>query len=208
MMTRDDVRAAIRFQGPSRPPRAFSKWWGDGLRAQHGDKLKQFDKYEDDVVIVAFPYPWYDPREDGFYWHVPQPDISQAAGLDSSVRHPDWADLHVVLDNLPNTELPYLFDEAKRVADAAHTKGKYVLVHHWSLMYERIWTFRGMENLLMDYYDYPDEVHALHRAVADTEIKLLHRAFREVKPDVPDDEPCHLPGIHQALLHRNLGAVP
>ena len=50
-------------------------------------------------------------------------------------------------------------------------------------MYERIWNFRGMENLLMDYYDYPDEVHALHRAVADTEKKLILRAIREVKPD-------------------------
>ena len=68
-------------------------------------------------------------------------------------------------------------------AEKARAEGKYVLMHHWSLMYERIWNFRGMETLLMDYYDYPDEVHSLNRAVADTEIKLLHRAFEEVKPD-------------------------
>ena len=50
-------------------------------------------------------------------------------------------------------------------------------------MYERIWNFRGMQQLLMDYYDYPDEVHALHRAVCDTEKKLFLRAVREVEPD-------------------------
>ena len=74
-------------------------------------------------------------------------------------------------------------DEAKAMADKARAEGKYVLIHHWSLMYERIWNFRGMENLLMDYYDYPEEVHALHTAVADTERKLLLRAIREVRPD-------------------------
>ena len=41
MMTKEDVRAAIRFQGPSRPPRALTKFWGEGLPEQHGEKLKQ-----------------------------------------------------------------------------------------------------------------------------------------------------------------------
>ena len=68
MLTRDEVRAAIHFQNPPRPPRAFTKWWGDGLWQHHGDKLNLLDqKYEEDVVVVGFPYPWYDPREDGFY---------------------------------------------------------------------------------------------------------------------------------------------
>ncbi|MBO5257633.1 MAG: hypothetical protein J6C42_09070, partial [Clostridia bacterium] len=109
-----------------------------------------------------------------------------------------WADLPALLADLPNTDAPGLFDQAKRIADAAHAEGKYVLIHHWSLMYERIWNFRGMENLLMDYYDYPDEVHALHRAVADTENKLLLRAIRELQPDgymISDDL-----GAQQALM--------
>ena len=88
-----------------------------------------------------------------------------------------------LLADLPDTDAPGLFDEAKRRADAAHAEGKYVLIYHWSLMYERIWKFRGMQNLLLDYFDYPDEVHALHRAVADTEKKLLLRAIAELRPD-------------------------
>ena len=55
MLSRDQVRAAIRFQNPSRPPRAFTKWWGEGLHDQYGDALAQFDKYEEDVVWVGFP---------------------------------------------------------------------------------------------------------------------------------------------------------
>ena len=44
MLTREEVRAAIRFGHPPRPPRAFTKWWGEGLGEQYGDKLKQFDR--------------------------------------------------------------------------------------------------------------------------------------------------------------------
>ena len=198
MLTKNEVRAAIRFQNPPRPPRAFTKWWGEGLGEQYGSQLSRFDKYEEDVVVVPFPCPSFTPRDDGFYWRLPQIDRTKKVGHDANAALPDWADLPALLADLPNTDAPGLFDNAKRIADAAHAEGKYVLIHHWSLMYERIWNFRGMENLLMDYYDYPDEVHALHRAVADTENKLLLRAIRELQPDgymISDDL-----GAQQALM--------
>ncbi|MBE6656860.1 MAG: hypothetical protein E7604_00275 [Ruminococcaceae bacterium] len=183
MLTRDEVRAAIRFGSPPRPPRAFTKWWGEGLREQYGERLHTFDRYEEDVVVVPFPCPSFSPRADGFYWRLPKQRTDRRGGHDSNAALPDWNDLPALLAALPNTEAPGLFDEAARLAREAHEAGRYVLIHHWSLMYERIWNFRGMETLLLDYYDYPDEVHALHRAVADTEEKLLRRAIREVQPD-------------------------
>lgn len=183
MLTRDEVRAAIRFQNPPRPPMAFTKWWGEGLSEQYGDQLRQFEKYEEDVVTVPFPCPSFTKREDGFWWRVPQVERVHTGGLDADAALPDWNDLPALLAQLPDTEALGLFDEAKRIAEKARAEGKYVLLHHWSLMYERIWNFRGMENLLIDYYENPNEVHALHRAVADTEKKLLLRAIRELKPD-------------------------
>ena len=183
MLTREEVRAAIRFANPPRPPRAMTKWWGEGLWEQYGAELSRFDRYSEDVVVVPFPTPSFTYREDGFYWRLPEVKREGKVGHDAAAALPDWADLGALLENLPNTDAPGLFDEAKRIADEAHRQGRYVLIHHWSLMYERIWNFRGMENLLMDYYDYPEEVHLLHKAVADTEIKLLRRAAEEVKPD-------------------------
>ncbi len=182
MLTKDEVRAAIRFGYPPRPPRAFTKWWGEGLHEQYGEELHRFDKYEEDVVVVWCPQPWGSPRDDGFYWRLPQID-RRMTSYDSNASLPDWKYLPDFLAELPNTDVPGLFDEIKSIADRAHAEGKYVLLHHWSLMYELIWSFRGMEELLVDYYEYPDEVHALHRAVAETEMKLLKRAFREIQPD-------------------------
>ena len=138
MLTRDEVRAAIRFQNPPRPPRAFTKWWGEGLWEQYGDQLKQFDKYEEDVVVVGFPCPAFTKQENGFYWRLPEV-AKKGAGHDSNAALPNWDDLPALLAELPDTEAPGLFDEAKKIADKAHAEGKYVLIHHWSLMYERIW---------------------------------------------------------------------
>jgi len=183
MLTRDEVRAAIRFQNPPRPPMAFTKWWGEGLWEQYGNELSRFDSYSEDVVVVPFPMPSFTPRDDGFYWRLPAPRDNSGVGHDARAALPEWDDLPALLNDLPDTDAPGLFDHAKRVADEAHAEGKYVLIHHWHLMYELIWKFRGMENLLLDYYEYPDEVHALHRAVAETESKLLLRAIRELHPD-------------------------
>ena len=183
MLTRDEVRAAIRFNKPPRPPRAFTKWWGEGLYEQYGSRLSMFDKYEEDVVVVGFPQPSFSHRDDGFCWRLPKIEYDRKTGHDARAALPDWKYLPDMLEKLPDTGVPGIFDDAKRIADKAHAEGKYVLIHHWSLMFERIWNFRGMENLLTDYYEYPDELQALHKAVNDTEIKLLYRAMEEVKPD-------------------------
>jgi len=44
-------------------------------------------------------------------------------------------------------------------------------------LYERAWTLRGMQNLLMDFYDHPDFVHALLNAIADYNIAQISQAL-------------------------------
>ena len=86
MLTRDEVRAAIRFGRPPRPPRAFTKWWGEGLGEQYGSRLSRFDRYEEDVAVVPFPCPSFTPRPDGFYWRLPEIDRTKRTGLDGPTR--------------------------------------------------------------------------------------------------------------------------
>ncbi len=43
-------------------------------------------------------------------------------------------------------------------------------------LYERAWTLRGMQNLLMDYCDHPDFVHDLFNAIADYNIAQVKAA--------------------------------
>ena len=45
-------------------------------------------------------------------------------------------------------------------------------------LYERAWTLRGMQNLLMDFYDYPRFVHELLNAIADYNVAQINAALQ------------------------------
>lgn len=45
-------------------------------------------------------------------------------------------------------------------------------------LYERAWTLRGMESLLMDFYDNPDFLHSLFNAIADYNIAQVREALK------------------------------
>lgn len=45
-------------------------------------------------------------------------------------------------------------------------------------LYERAWTLRGMQNLLMDFYDYPEFVHELLNTIADYNIAQVQEALK------------------------------
>ena len=44
-------------------------------------------------------------------------------------------------------------------------------------LYERAWTLRGMENLMMDFFDHPDFVHELLHSIADYNIAQVEKAL-------------------------------
>jgi uroporphyrinogen decarboxylase len=45
-------------------------------------------------------------------------------------------------------------------------------------LYERAWTLRGMENLMMDFYDHPEFVHELLNAIADYNIAQVREVLK------------------------------
>ena len=45
-------------------------------------------------------------------------------------------------------------------------------------LYERAWTLRGMQNLLMDFHDHPDFVHNLLESIADYNIAQIKEALK------------------------------
>lgn len=182
-LSRDEVIKAIEFKSPKRIPMVFTKWWGEGLWEEHGERLNEFAKYPEDVVVLGFPMPSFTKRDDGFCWCLPEVDLSKSAGHDANVRLPDWSYIDDLVNNPPNVDIPGLWDEQIKRAEQARKEGKYVAIHHWSLMFELIWNFRGMENLLADYIEEPENVHKLHNLVCETEIKLLKQAIELVKPD-------------------------
>lgn len=83
--------------------------------------------------------------------------------------------------NLQNLKLPDPQDDI--FFNGIHEKiGKFEdLFRIYSIgfsLYERAWTLRGMENLMMDFYDNPQFVRGLLRAIADYNIAQILRALQ------------------------------
>jgi uroporphyrinogen-III decarboxylase len=95
-------------------------------------------------------------------------------------------DAHYILRNYDHIEkvaeqIP-LFAEQGDYTAAKQTvtdnPDRYRLGNSWFCLYERLWTLRGMENILTDFYQYPDELRLLARAIADFHMEAIHHFGR------------------------------
>lgn len=175
-LPREEVIKAIERRFPVRIPLVLAKWWGEGLPEQYGDRLKEFDRFPEDVGWL-----WLQPLNVdamGLSW-----SIRSHRAYDSQVVIDDWAKLDEFIEKMPDPEHDPQFELLSLQAEKQRAENKYLLFAWWRLFFERPWGLRGMENLLMDYYEAPDRVHQLHAALCDLYIGYLKRAVRELQPD-------------------------
>jgi uroporphyrinogen decarboxylase len=177
-LTKAEVKKAIERKGPRRVPMLLTHWWGEGLHEQYGDRLKELDRYPEDVTMVSawgvdaerMKLSWYDPSKRG--------GAHDAGGV-----IPDWKHLDEFIAKMPDPEAPGRFDDLLAPAKAAHKADRYLVFAVWHFFFERPWFLRGMENLMLDYYLHPEEVHRMHDALCRQYEGLIRRAARELKPD-------------------------
>ena len=180
-LPREEVIKAVERRGPRRVPLVRAKWWGEGLEEQYGDRLARFDRYPEDVAWVWLADWVFDAASWGLSWY--DPDAGRDKGIDARAVLDDWAKLDEFIAKMPDPADPKVFEGLAAKADAARAQGRYVLFCFWRLFFERPWGYRGMENLMLDYYLYPEQVHRLHDALCTFYEKLIERAARELKPD-------------------------
>ena len=175
-LPKEEVIKAVERKRPSRIPLIHAKWWGEGLLEQYGQRLKELDRYAHDYEML-----WanmLDVKKMNLSWK-----IKAGGGHDSNVVIDDWAKLDEFIARMPNPETDPQMDNLAQGASQLRATGKYLLFGWWCLFFERPWMLRGMENLMIDYYESPDMVHKLHNALCNLYTGYLKRAFREIKPD-------------------------
>ncbi|MBN1641435.1 MAG: hypothetical protein JXA09_09375 [Anaerolineae bacterium] len=175
-LPRAEVIKAIQRGSPARIPMIRAKWWGEGLRDQYGDRLSAFERYPEDAAMI-----WVEPLDVqamGLSW-----TFTTAGAHDARAVIDDWAKLDEFIGKLPDPERDPQFDALVEQADRARAEDRYLLFGWWRLFFERPWAIRGMQNLLMDYYFAPDEIHRLHGALCDLYLGYIARAIREFEPD-------------------------
>ena len=200
-LPREEVVKAVERKKPSRIPLVMAKWWGEGLHEQYGDRLQEFEKYPHDVAHL-----WLSPLDIGamgLSWK-----IEAGAAHDSRFVIPSWDHLDEFIEKMPDPETVPGFEKVAEQAEQARKDGLYVLFGWWSLFFERPWGLRGMENLMVDYYTEPENVHRLHSALADLYTGIIRKAIRLFQPDgfwTSDDlghqtQPMMRPEMFDALI--------
>lgn len=175
-LPREEVVKAVERRGPKRIPLIRARWWGEGLREQYGDRLLPLERYPEDAEIL-----WCEPlmpEKMGLSW-----EWRTGGARDSQVVLDDWAKLDEFIAKMPDPEKDPRFDDLARQAERLHAEDCYVLYGWWRLFFERPWAIRGMQNMLTDYYLYPEEVHRLHEALCNLYRAYLRRAIRDIHPD-------------------------
>ncbi len=175
-LPREEVIKAVERRDPARIPLVQAKWWGEGLVEHFGDRLAPFDRYPEDVVFL-----WIeplDPHQMGLSWELPRDGAHDAMSVID-----DWAKLDEFIAKMPDPAADPQIDRLVAQAKAARQQDRYLIFAWWRLFFERPWGLRGMSNLLMDYYLYPDHIHRLYEALCSLYCGILERAIRVLQPD-------------------------
>jgi len=188
--TRPLVEAAVRRRAP-RPP-VWLRRLNLDLILRHGDALiRLFEERPDDLgrvaaydFMVGFPRPgrkvptpveallgdteWTD--EWGISWKHPVGSVGAV-----EVGHPidDWGRLdEYIATGIPDPRIPGRLDAARAPAAAFRRAGTYTFGLIGPVFYQ-IFGIRGVENVLLDFYDHPAELARLVDALRDFALELI-----------------------------------
>jgi uroporphyrinogen decarboxylase len=176
-LPREEVIKAVERRQPARIPLVQARWWGEGLVEQYGERLQPLEqRYPEDAVFL-----WLD-HSNYVDWGLPW-ELNQGGAFDSHFVIDDWGKLDDFIAHLPQAESDPRFETLRPLAEQAHRENRYLIFAFWRLFFERPWEIRGMQNLLMDYYTAPAQVHKLYQALCEMYTGYLRRAIREFRPD-------------------------
>ena len=175
-MPRAEVVKAVERKNPCRIPLAFAHWWGEGLWEEYGERLNELNRYPEDVRFIGIPK--FDVNAMKLSWK-----IEGGKAHDANLVIDDWAKLDEFIAKLPDPSKDPAFEQMAKDAARVHEEDLYLIVGWWGLFFETLWGLRGMENLLMDYHDHPDEIHLLSSALCDLYCRSIGKAAEVMKPD-------------------------
>lgn len=170
-----EVVKAVERRGPRRVPLVMAHWWGEGLREQYGERLRELEGYPEDARVIGIPK--FDVSAMGLSW-----DWGRKGGHDSGGVIEDWAMLDEFIGKLPDPAGDPRWSDLAEQAGSVHAEDAYLIVGWWGLFFETPWGLRGMQNLLTDYYDYPAHIHRLHEALCSLYCRSIAHAAEVMRP--------------------------
>ncbi len=161
-LKREEVRAAIHFQGPPRPPLAMSLWRNaETVQGREEEWVAIAAQYPDDCLMAGMTCDyWVAPPDDPTYrWAFGHQQKPAGLPVDACPVIKDWGELAAFLAELPDPHRPGITD---RIAAARRSQpDRYILVGWGHYLHQRLCYLRGIEKLLFDFQDNPGELRAV-----------------------------------------------
>lgn len=180
--SREEVKRVIEGKGRAeRVPILYDMWiypWIYGeLQKDFEDFLKNQPK-DVDIVDLVLPDNFEAPEDAPYYRWAPEGwEKKEGVGLDQCGIADEWEDMETVYEAFPSTEYKGL------IPNVETGKNKYTIARWCFCFFERLWSLRGMENALTDFYLYPEEVHRLFSKLTDYYMRIMERAREEAGVD-------------------------
>ena len=155
-LAKEEVKAALHFKHPPRPPLANSLWHNEETRRVLGEEFGRIlQEFPDDVVHAGMGWPYWDAPEDkpDFRWAFGNKKKPENTAIDNMPIIEDWSELKQFLDEMPDPHTPGMENGIKEIS-RTHPD-RYVLVGFGHFFHQRLCYLRGVQNLLFDFLDAP-----------------------------------------------------
>ena len=182
-LTKQEMKNVIDGKGAaSRIPLTYHLWASAGIFGEYADTAGEVLRQcpcDVDIITINIPQIFDAPADDPEYRFVNKSapaDTNASTGLDARVAIENWEELDEILERFPSPEYPGLIPQAEKTE-------KYRVINWWYWMFERLWSLRGMENALTDFYTDPEGVHRLFSKLTDFYCRIAERGKQELDAD-------------------------
>ena len=169
-LSRDDVIAAVERKGPSRVPMHFMHYYNSATVDKYADQIHSLhDRYPDDVVAVRYDQPdWQSLGEQ---------HTGDEGAIDSRTIITGYENIGETCEQIVDFGRQLDMTNARTIR--RDNQQRYCLGYTWFALYERLWMLRGMQNVLADFYENPEGIKALMRAICDFHLAAI-RAYGDL----------------------------
>jgi hypothetical protein len=182
-LSREEIKKVITGKGAARRiPLAVHEWINPDIFGERTPQYREIlDQYPCDIVKIHLKIPQvFDaPADDPSYrWLNFDNPFPPGTALDANSALDDWAKLDGVIADFPDPNYPQLI-----IKNPPADTGRYRVGLWWYWLFERLWSIRGMENALCDFYENSEAVHRLFRALTDFYKVVITRGRNELGLD-------------------------